>query len=80
VETALEVYGKPMQIVPSVGGSGPNSIFKEFLDFPIVSAGVGYPGMQAHAPNENVRLDLYLKGAKHIVRIIEAFSSEKYLG
>ncbi len=79
VETALEVYGKPMQIVPSVGGSGPNSIFKEFLDFPIVSAGVGYPGMQAHAPNENVRLDLYLKGAKHIVRIIEAFSSDEYL-
>jgi acetylornithine deacetylase/succinyl-diaminopimelate desuccinylase-like protein len=68
-----------MQIVPSVGGSGPNSIFKEFLDFPIVSAGVGYPGMQAHAPNENVRLDLYLKGAKHIVRIIEAFSSAEYM-
>ena len=79
VETAREVYGMPMQIVPSVGGSGPNSIFKEFLDFPIVSAGIGYPAMQAHAPNENVRLDLYLKGAKHIVRIIEAFASDEYL-
>jgi acetylornithine deacetylase/succinyl-diaminopimelate desuccinylase-like protein len=79
VETAREVYGMPMQIVPSVGGSGPNSIFKEYLDFPIVSAGIGYPAMQAHAPNENVRLDLYLKGAKHIIRIIEAFSSDAFL-
>ena len=28
---------------------------------------------RAHAPNENVRLDLYLKGAKHIARILEEF-------
>lgn len=73
VDTSAEVYGAPMQIVPMVGGSGPNSIFLETLKLPIVTAGVGYPGAQAHAPNENLRLDLYLKGAKHITRILEAF-------
>ena len=76
VNCAKDVYGMPMLIIPSVGGSGPNAILAEFHDFPIVSAGVSYPYAQAHAPNENVRLDLYLKGAKHIVRIIEAFSKD----
>jgi len=73
VETSEEIYGTPMQIVPSVGGSGPNHVFSEYLHMPIVTAGVGYPGSQAHAPNENMRLDLYVKGAKHITRILKAF-------
>jgi acetylornithine deacetylase/succinyl-diaminopimelate desuccinylase-like protein len=78
VNSAKDVYGVPMLIIPSVGGSGPNAIFKEFHNFPIVSAGVSYPYAQAHAPNENVRLDLYLKGAKHIVRIIQNFAGDGY--
>lgn len=73
VDTSEEIYGTPMQIVPSVGGSGPNHIFTEYLHVPIVTAGVGHPGSQAHAPNENLRLDLYIKGAKHITRILKAF-------
>jgi acetylornithine deacetylase/succinyl-diaminopimelate desuccinylase-like protein len=73
VETARPVYGQPMQIVPLSGGSGPNHAFVHFLKLPVVSAGIGYPGSQAHAPNENIRLDLYLKGAMHIVRILKGF-------
>ena len=73
VESARPVYGQPMQIVPMTGGSGPNHTFIEFLKVPVATAGIGYPGTQAHAPNENVRLDLYLKGAKHVARIVEAF-------
>ncbi len=73
VEAAQDVYGVQQQIIPMAGGSGPNYVFQEYLHVPIVSAGVGYPGSQAHAPNENVRLDLYLKGAKHIARILEDF-------
>jgi acetylornithine deacetylase/succinyl-diaminopimelate desuccinylase-like protein len=76
VDTSAEVYQKPMQIIPMVGGSGPNHVFIETLNVPIVSAGVGYPGSQAHAPNENVRLDLYLIGAKHLVRILKTFGKE----
>jgi acetylornithine deacetylase/succinyl-diaminopimelate desuccinylase-like protein len=73
VESARPVYGQPMQIVPMIGGSGPNSFFIKYLKLPIVSAGIGYPGAKAHAPNENIRLDLYLKGAKHIARILKEF-------
>lgn len=71
VDAAEEPYGQKMQIVPMIGGSGPNHIFIETLHVPVVTSGVGHPGAQAHAPNENVRLDLYLKGAKHIARIIQ---------
>lgn len=74
VEAARDVYGRPMDVVPMVGGSGPNYAFKHYLNLPIVTAGIGYPGTQAHAPNENIRLDHYLKGAKHILRIIKDFS------
>lgn len=72
-ETARPVYGQPMQIVPMVGGSGPNHAFIEYLGVPVATAGIGYPGTQAHAPDENIRLDLYLKGAQHIAHILDAF-------
>jgi acetylornithine deacetylase/succinyl-diaminopimelate desuccinylase-like protein len=76
VQAAKPVYGVPMQIIPMLGGSGPNHAFIEHLKLPVVTAGIGYPGTQAHAPNENVRLDLYLKGAKHIARILSTFAVE----
>ncbi len=75
VRAAEPVYGVPMRVVPMIGGSGPNHAFIEQLKLPIVTAGIAYPGTQSHAPNENVRLDLYLKGAKHIARILLDFAS-----
>jgi acetylornithine deacetylase/succinyl-diaminopimelate desuccinylase-like protein len=77
VNTAEPVYGYPMQKVPLTGGSGPNHVFIHTLNLPVVTTGVGYPGSQAHAPNENLRLDLYLKGAKHIARILKAFENQE---
>ncbi|MDP3183896.1 MAG: M20/M25/M40 family metallo-hydrolase [Anaerolineales bacterium] len=70
VETAREVYGAPMQLVPLVGGSGPNAPFIHDLGLPVATAGLGYPDTRAHAPNENIRLDLYLKHAKHMARVM----------
>lgn len=77
VESAEPVYGQPMQIVPLVGGSGPNHPFIKYLQLPVVTGGCGYPGTQAHAPNENVRLDLYLKHARHVARILAQFGSQE---
>ena len=76
VAQAQEVYQKPVHIVPMIGGSGPNYVFKEYLHVPIATAGVGHPGSQIHAPNENIRLDLYLRGAQFITRILTAFGQE----
>jgi len=74
VDTAKEVYGVPMQKVPMTGGSGPNYPFVHDLSLPVATAGLGYPDTRAHAPNENMRIDLYIKHAKHIVRVIREFA------
>ena len=70
VDTAKDVYGMPMQKVPMTGGSGPSYPFVHDLGLPVATAGLGYPDTRAHAPNENMRLDLYLKHAKHMLRVI----------
>jgi acetylornithine deacetylase/succinyl-diaminopimelate desuccinylase-like protein len=74
LETAEEPYGAPMAAIPLTGGSGPNHLFLDALKLPIASAGLGYPGANIHAPNENISLDHYIKHSKHIVRIIDRFS------
>jgi acetylornithine deacetylase/succinyl-diaminopimelate desuccinylase-like protein len=73
VQAAEPIYGHPMQLVPLVGGSGPSYPFVHLLKVPVVTAGAGYPGTLAHAPNENLRIDLYLKHAKHMARIMDEF-------
>ena len=74
-QTAQPVYGHAMQVMPMIGGSGPNYPFIHHLKLPVATAGLGYPGTQAHAPNENMRIDLYVKHAKHIARIISEFGA-----
>lgn len=76
VEASKGIYRSPMELVPMVGGSGPNHAFVHTLDLPVVTAGLSYPGTNAHAPNENIRLDLFLKHAKHMTRIITAFAEK----
>jgi len=74
-ETARDVFGMPMLMVPSIGGTGPSAKFLEYYNFPIVTVGIGHPTMQMHAPDENLRLDLYIKGAQQIARILKRFPS-----
>jgi acetylornithine deacetylase/succinyl-diaminopimelate desuccinylase-like protein len=73
VRTAEPVFGRRMQIVPMTGGSGPSYPFVHILKLPVATGGAGYPGTLAHAPNENIRLDLYLRHAKHMARILTEF-------
>jgi len=74
VKTSEEVYEFPMELVPMIGGSGPNYPFVHDLGLPVATAGLGYPDTRAHAPNENIRLDLYLKHARHMARLIKEFA------
>jgi len=76
-DTATPVFGMPMQVVPMVGGSGPNHAFIHELGVPVATAGFGYPDTRAHAPDENLRLDLYLKHARHVARLIRAFAAAR---
>ena len=77
VESAREVYGEPQRIEPMSGGSGPNHPFIHTLGLPVATAGLGYPEGNVHAPNENIRIDLFEKAIKHTVRIMHSFSIEE---
>jgi acetylornithine deacetylase/succinyl-diaminopimelate desuccinylase-like protein len=72
--TAEEIYEQPMMLVPLVGGSGPSHPFVHVLGLPVATGGLGYPDTKAHAPNENIRVDLYLKHARHMARILKEFA------
>lgn len=72
-DTAEAVYGKKTVVWPMAGGSGPNYPFVHVLNLPVAMAGISYPGGQAHAPNEHIRMDDFVKGIKHTAHIIEAF-------
>jgi acetylornithine deacetylase/succinyl-diaminopimelate desuccinylase-like protein len=73
-KTAEEVYEIPQKLIPMSGGSGPNHPFVHVLGLPVATGGLGYPDTKAHAPNENIRIDLYLKHARHMARLIDEFS------
>jgi acetylornithine deacetylase/succinyl-diaminopimelate desuccinylase-like protein len=75
VDSSEDVYGVPQAIVPMLGGSGPNHAFLHYLDLPVATCGLGYPGSQVHAPNENIRTDLYLKASRHMARIFQQFAA-----
>ncbi len=76
IAAARDTYGLEPRVVPVIGDSGPNHAFIEHLKVPIVTAGVGTPDAQIHAPNENMRLDLFVKGAQHTARIVAGFAAQ----
>jgi acetylornithine deacetylase/succinyl-diaminopimelate desuccinylase-like protein len=73
-DAAADVYGVAPIVEPIIGGSGPNYPFIHVLGLPVVSAGVGYPGGRAHAPNENIRAGDWLNGTRHTARILSRFA------
>ena len=73
--TGQEVYGKPTQVTPISGGSTPIYAFAGPLGgIPVVFAGVGYWDNRIHAPDEHVRLQDFLDGARHVARIMDGFA------
>ena len=75
VNSAVEVYGVPQLISPLVGGSGPNHAFIHGLGVPVATAGLGYPGSNVHAPNENIVIDYFVRGARHTARVLGYFGA-----
>jgi acetylornithine deacetylase/succinyl-diaminopimelate desuccinylase-like protein len=73
LDTAREVYGKEPVVMPMIGGSGPNAVFIDALNVPIVMAGVGSPHNRVHAPDENVDIENFKLGIRHSARIAAKF-------
>ena len=72
-DTAREVYRMEPVIVPSLGGSGPMYCISKGLGLPIASSGIGFPDDKIHSPNENARIEYFLKGIFHVAAILDAF-------
>jgi acetylornithine deacetylase/succinyl-diaminopimelate desuccinylase-like protein len=73
-DAAVEVYGRRQLIAPMTGGSGPYHAFIHHLGVPIATAGIGYPGMLMHAPNEHFRIADFVAGTRHVARILDRFA------
>jgi acetylornithine deacetylase/succinyl-diaminopimelate desuccinylase-like protein len=74
-DTAREVYRVEPTLIPISPASGPMYVFTDLLGVPCVSTGVGYLGSNVHGPNENIRVEDFIKGVKHIALILCNFHS-----
>lgn len=68
-ETAWDVYDRPAAIHPTSGGSGPMDSFVRHLGIPVANVGIGYPDSGAHAPNEHVRIQDFVRGIRQTARV-----------
>ena len=55
-----------------MAGTQPLHPMMSILNVPMASAGMYYPDARAHAPDENIRLEDFVLGTKHVAAIIEA--------
>jgi acetylornithine deacetylase/succinyl-diaminopimelate desuccinylase-like protein len=72
--TIAEVYGHEPVVYPSHGGSGPMYPLVQGLGMDGVTVGVGYAGVNMHAPNENIRLADYFKQIEFLVALFRKFA------
>jgi acetylornithine deacetylase/succinyl-diaminopimelate desuccinylase-like protein len=79
IESTAEVYGKPPLIYPMDPSSGPVGAVCGVSDppTPIASFGTSYAGSNPHGPNENIRIDDFLRSIKLIGRVIHKLAGSK---
>ena len=76
-KAAERVYEKPPVLLPMTVGSGPFYYVANKLGVPTISAGIGYYDSKAHAPNENIRIEDFRKGIKHMAAVICMFAESR---
>jgi acetylornithine deacetylase/succinyl-diaminopimelate desuccinylase-like protein len=72
-EAAEDVYGSPPIILPTQAGTGPMHTVCAPFAMPAVGTGVGHARGNNHGPDENIRLEDYIQGIKHMALILERF-------
>ncbi len=73
IDTLRELYAAEPLVAPMVGGTGPASVVAHYLGVPFASIGCSYPGGRKHAPDENIRLDDFVRGAAAIAEVLERY-------
>ncbi len=72
-DVLAQVYGREPVVVPSMAGTGPMYPFVAELGLPVFDFGIGYPDTRIHAPDENIRLEDFLRGAKAVAALMGRF-------
>lgn len=74
VEAYRELYDAEPVVSPTSSGSGPWYELCTKFGIDACTAGVGHARSQGHAPNENIYVDDFVRGIKHICLIMERFA------
>lgn len=70
------VYGKKLVLLPTSPGSGPREAFAIYPDLPIVGLGVAHNESGSHGPKENIMIEDYILGAKHIAALLLEYGND----
>ena len=81
IKTAEKVYGSKPVVWPTTAGTSPIYVIKNWMGIPVASGGgVGYPGSKVHAPNENIRIEDYVKSIKYVATLIDSYRKSRQQG
>ena len=75
VRAARRVYGIEPAVHPTSAGSGPMYVLCQGLGIPSVSFGIAHAGSNFHGPDENIRLDDFILGIKHVAATLHEYAS-----
>ena len=74
IAAARKVYRKEPVVMPSSGGTVPLAFFDDYLGSPLIAIPCGNPDEMNHAPNENMDLDMFIKGIKCSATVFHALA------
>jgi acetylornithine deacetylase/succinyl-diaminopimelate desuccinylase-like protein len=76
IDAAHKVFSQPPALSPMMIGTGPMHAIAATLGIPTVSpGGVCRPDSNIHAPNENCRVDDYLKVVEYTAAYVDSFAT-----
>lgn len=73
-DASRAVYGQEAIFEPHQAGSTPQWVIGRYLGIPCSATGVGYVTCMSHAPDENIRIDQLIAGAKYMAAIMMNFA------
>jgi acetylornithine deacetylase/succinyl-diaminopimelate desuccinylase-like protein len=74
--SARTIYGNEPSIQPRTAGTGPMEALCQRYGIPAIGgAGVGYSNSRNHAPDENIRVDDFILGIKHVAALLAEFAA-----
>jgi len=74
IKAAEKIYRKKVIVYPTSPASGPMHLFRNYLGYPVVSAGCAHEESRGHAPNENITVKGFVEGTKFMATIIKDFA------